>query len=531
MTVDQAGGNQNNKTLDSVQPSKFSSLCPPTAEISPLLPEFTATQCFRPPNPRWPRRIAGEILRSRFVRVSLFTLLLFTVAVVIYSALTYFPSIPRSPACDLSAAGEDDRPAPTNLSHIVFGIGGSARTWHRRRAYSELWWRPGEMRGHVWLDEAPADGDWPVTCPPWRVSAPGTARYGERAAAARMARIAAESYAMRMEGVRWFVMGDDDTVFFPENLAAVLGKYDHEQMYYIGAPSESVEQNEMHSYAMAFGGGGFAVSHPAAQALAGAMDGCLERYSNFYGSDQRVQACLSDIGIPLTTEPGFHQVDLRGDAYGLLAAHPVAALVSLHHLDYLPPILPFFPSQFDALRSLVSVARADPPRALQQCSCYLPGRSSSALNWSVSVSWGYTAQIYPWLLPPTSLELPLRTFQTWRSFKDGPFIFNTRELASPDRPCERPLRFFLQWVVEGRNRTVTEYKSYQWGDEGRKECRETEFRAAAMVDSVRVLAPKLDPNLWKKAPRRQCCEARRRGAEIVEVRIRHCRAGEAAFLP
>jgi hypothetical protein len=37
------------------------------------------------------------------------------------------------------------------------------------------------------------------------------------------------------------VIGDNDTVFFPDNLVAVLNKYDHAEMYYVGAPSESVE--------------------------------------------------------------------------------------------------------------------------------------------------------------------------------------------------------------------------------------------------------------------------------------------------
>ncbi|EXB36740.1 hypothetical protein L484_016992 [Morus notabilis] len=37
-----------------------------------------------------------------------------------------------------------------------------------------------------------------------------------------------------LENVRWFVMADDNTVFFIDNLATVLGKYDHNQMYYIG---------------------------------------------------------------------------------------------------------------------------------------------------------------------------------------------------------------------------------------------------------------------------------------------------------
>ena len=103
-------------------------------------------------------------------------------------------------------------------------------------------------------------------------------------------------------------MGDDDTVFFTENLVSVLAKYDHRQVYYIGANSESVEQDVMHSYGMAFGGGGFAVSYGLAAKLATMLDGCLDRYYRFYGSDQRIWACVSEIGVSLTTERGFHQV-------------------------------------------------------------------------------------------------------------------------------------------------------------------------------------------------------------------------------
>lgn len=103
-------------------------------------------------------------------------------------------------------------------------------------------------------------------------------------------------------------MGDDDTVFFTQNLVTVLAKYDHRQMWYIGGNSESVEQDEMHGYGMAFGGGGFAISYPLAAELADMLDGCLDRYFHFYGSDQRVSACVREVGVPLTAEHGFHQV-------------------------------------------------------------------------------------------------------------------------------------------------------------------------------------------------------------------------------
>ncbi|PAN50400.1 hypothetical protein PAHAL_9G517400 [Panicum hallii] len=420
---------------------------------------------------------------------------------------------------------------PTTLSHVVFGIGASARTWDQRRGYAELWWRPDQMRGHVWLDEEPVS-PWPAaTCPPYRVSADAS-RFGDRASAARMARIVADSFLAvaaelgndtARDEPRWFVMGDDDTVFFPDNLVAVLRKYDHEEMYYVGAPSESVEQDVMHSYGMAFGGGGFAVSYPAAAALAKAIDGCLDRYVYFYGSDQRVQACLTELGVPLTREPGFHQVDIRGDAYGMLAAHPVAPLVSLHHLDHIQPISPRGKTALEAVRPLVAASRLDPARALQQSICYQRG---PGYVWSVSVAWGYTAQLYPWAVAPHDLEVPLQTFRTWRSWADGPFVFNTRPL-SPRDACARHAMFFLSAARNGTATTVTEYARHDAAPPSEKECDRASFRAASTVHTVRVIAPRMSESDWRRAPRRQCCKTRRTSwGSVLEVRIRRCGRGE-----
>lgn len=112
--------------------------------------------------------------------------------------------------------------------------------------------------------------------------------------------------------VRWIVMGDDDTVFFPENLVRVLRKYDHKQFYYIGAPSESHLQNlQQFSYGMAYGGGGFAISYPLAKALEKMQDRCIESYADLYGSDDRIHACMAELGVPLTREVGFHQVSFN----------------------------------------------------------------------------------------------------------------------------------------------------------------------------------------------------------------------------
>lgn len=114
-----------------------------------------------------------------------------------------------------------------------------------------------------------------------------------------------------MKDVRWFVMGDDDTVFIVENLVRILSKYDHNQFYYIGTTSESHFQNMLFSYGMAFGGGGFAISYPLAVELEKMQDRCLKRYPGYYGSDDRMHACMSELNVPLTREPGFHQVSLN----------------------------------------------------------------------------------------------------------------------------------------------------------------------------------------------------------------------------
>ena len=59
---------------------------------------------------------------------------------------------------------------------------------------------------------------------------------------------------------------------------------------------------------MAFGGGGFAISYPLARALEKMQDRCIQRYPGLFASDDRMQACMAELGVPLTKELGFHQV-------------------------------------------------------------------------------------------------------------------------------------------------------------------------------------------------------------------------------
>lgn len=71
-----------------------------------------------------------------------------------------------------SAIGQKNQSSEaTDISHIFFGIGGSIQTWRERSRYTELWWRPNDTRGFVWLDEEPPlNMTWLPTYPPYKVS-------------------------------------------------------------------------------------------------------------------------------------------------------------------------------------------------------------------------------------------------------------------------------------------------------------------------------------------------------------------------
>jgi Protein of unknown function, DUF604 len=192
------------------------------------------------------------------------------------------------------------------------------------------------------------------------------------------------------------------------------------------------------------------------------------------------------------------QVDVKGDAYGMLAAHPIAPLVSLHHLDSVKPISANKPDQLESLQSLFSTYQVDPARILQQSFCYESINRRLGLVMSVSVSWGYMVQVYPRMVTPQELEMPLQTFKTWGTLSDGPFTFNTRSIGEP---CLRPFIFVLDRVLQNMTwTTITQYARLDEGDTIKGKCNNESLSltVASRIERVRVFAPKMDPLLWKQ---------------------------------
>lgn len=149
---------------------------------------------------------------------------------------------------------------------------------------------------------------------------------------------------------------------------------------------------------------------------------------------------------------------MRGNLFGMLAAHPISPLLSLHHLEAAEPLFPDM-NRVQALEHLIGAANVDPARILQQTVCY--DRSNSL---TFSVSWGFAIQVYQGNeLLPDLLSLQ-RTFVPWRrgSKVGANFMFNTRDY--PRNPCKRPSIFFFKNITSDKRGISTNYKRHVVGD-------------------------------------------------------------------
>ncbi|KAE9585602.1 hypothetical protein Lal_00010056 [Lupinus albus] len=418
---------------------------------------------------------------------------------------------------------------PTTLDHLVFGIASSKASWPKRKEYAKLWWEPNnnKMRGCVFVDSIPPKKDHTsnvTPLPPLCISEDTsrfryTFRNGLRSAI-RVARVVKETIAMNHSDVRWYVFGDDDTIFFPANIVKTLSKYDHRLWYYVGANSESCRQDWFFSFGMAYGGGGFAISSSLAKVLAKVFDSCIERYPHLYGSDGRVYSCITELGVTLTLEPGFHQVDLKGNIFGLLAAHPVTPLLSLHHLDSTNPIFPNMTTT-KSLQHLFEAANVDSQRMLQQTVCY-----HKQFSWTISVSWGYVVQIFPNHVSLPDVLQVQETFKEWKPKNDlaGAYTFNT--IPFHHDPCKRPITFYLDKVSSGKDGiTISSY---------RKSFQNCSYKMASLqqMEVIKVFTNKLDLSIKQlQAPRRHCCDILpSRLHDQMEITTRECKDDELIYM-
>ncbi|KAI3823476.1 hypothetical protein L1987_04914 [Smallanthus sonchifolius] len=330
------------------------------------------------------------------------------------------------------------------------------------------------------------------------------------------------------QDVRWYVMGDDDTIFFVDNLARLLGRYDHTKYVYIGGVSECVKSSFDVSFEMAYGGAGLALSHPLVEALVANLDRCIETYPYYFFGDQILSACIADLGISLITEKGFHQIDLMNDISGFLSAHPQAPLISLHHLDVASPIFPTM-DRHKSVRHLMTAAKVDQSRLLQQTICYHKPK-----NWAFSIAWGYSAYIYEQLIPRSILRRPFETFTPWSFIGEPPhYMFNTRLVTNSS--CETPHTFFFH--------SLTRLSNSNSNSDSNNNARTYEIAMTYVrhkprqlppcssnpspdyISKIRVYSPATKLNFVEN--RGECCDVLNvDGKNTAEVRIRACKKTE-----
>lgn len=144
------------------------------------------------------------------------------------------------------------------------------------------------------------------------------------------------------------------------------------------------------------------------------------------------------------------QWDIRGNAHGLLSAHPVAPFVSIHHVEAVDPFYPGL-SSLDGLKLFSKAMRTDPRSFLQRSVCYdWVGRHT------FSVSLGYVVQVFPNIVLPHELDRSEKTYSAWNRLSHrGEFDFDTRD---PHRSvCKKPVLFFLKDIGRKGNTTVGSY--------------------------------------------------------------------------
>ncbi|KAF4382615.1 hypothetical protein F8388_015443 [Cannabis sativa] len=487
-------------------------------------------------------------------------LFIFSLLFLLYLLFRQIPPQLPLPSSDVSLG-------PTERRHLVIAVASSSRSWPLRKPYVRQWYSPKSTRAFVFLDKlAESDlGDGLDSSLPPVIVSEDTSRFpysfrGGLRSAIRVARVVKEVVDRGEPDVRWFVFGDDDTVFFVDNLVKTLSKYDHDRWFYVGSNSESYQQNVKYSFDMAFGGGGFAISHSLAKALAKVFDSCLVRYAHLYGSDARIFSCVAELGVGITHEPGFHQnlfgfilyprfdfyytqlslltadafllldekgsttwVDLRGNLLGMLSAHPLSPLLSLHHLDAVDSIFPKM-NRTQAFEHLFEAVNVDPTRILQQTVCY---DSSNSLT--VSVAWGYAIQVIEGnkLLPDLfSLQ---KTFTPWRrsgSVEASQYMFTTRDY--PRDACKRPAVYFMESVTSVNDGIQSNYARF-------KERNCPKANAIENLQNIRVYSKKLELDIEQllhsymllghfqmKAIRRQCCDILPAFNNSMIINIRQC---------
>lgn len=106
----------------------------------------------------------------------------------------------------------------------------------------------------------------------------------------------------------WFIMIDDDTFVFFDNLKKYLSNFNSDQEYYIGSPNEFKGCDGVSEFGkgplFAQGGAGIVLSRAAVKKMMLIVDDCILKYQDCWAGDIRTGLCLRDAGISIDQSCG-----------------------------------------------------------------------------------------------------------------------------------------------------------------------------------------------------------------------------------
>ncbi|KAJ3111600.1 hypothetical protein HDU96_005532 [Phlyctochytrium bullatum] len=155
----------------------------------------------------------------------------------------------------------------------------------------------------------------------------------------------------------WYVMIDDDTYVFFDNLIEYLRDRDPEVPFYTGSANVFVGCDDVEKFGdgplFAHGGSGIVMSRGAMKKMGGIMEQCIKKYKDCWAGDVRVALCLRDAGVLIT--PGdFFEKEPPNDEYQF-PKDPCTRPNTFHHL---------LPHQIQRLFEIETTSLSEHPKTL-----------------------------------------------------------------------------------------------------------------------------------------------------------------------
>ncbi|KAJ3411057.1 hypothetical protein HDV05_002848 [Chytridiales sp. JEL 0842] len=134
----------------------------------------------------------------------------------------------------------------------------------------------------------------------------------------------------------WYLMIDDDTYVFMENLEFHLQNFDPKEKYYIGTRNMFRGCDGIQQFGegplFAHGGSGIVMSRAAVEAVLPLMDRCIVKYKDCWAGDVRLALCFRDAGISVYTQNHMHFTSEPPNAYYNYSYPPCTLPSTFHHL-------------------------------------------------------------------------------------------------------------------------------------------------------------------------------------------------------